>query len=333
MADTPNPRTIFNEQLLYEVHRRSFWLQLFNPMWLQQFERGTSWDIASLVDNIATDSPADADALETALALTTASTTKQTIHRSFIRGGAQWNPMKTAEQIGGAQVEAQLLEELAIALSLLADEKFQAIATADALFDTVNGAGNDNDLGAYGTDATHFVSRNFPYDVTGDGGAQLFKGLRNAFTLLFDKNVISGQFTGSGASDDLVAVMGSGIAQAAVEHLEDKGELVDRSSIAAEAGTTLGIYGTAAYQGSYARMALMADTSLTAPSGADDWDVYVIPVRGPLAGTLGTPDTSEARWSDGTTDGQMLNRRWVVQRYAGRVLKPEHIVRFRIKAD
>ncbi|MCY4602195.1 MAG: hypothetical protein OXF27_20010 [Acidobacteria bacterium] len=331
MANTPNPRTIFLEQLLYRVYLASFWAQLFNPMWLRDFESGTSWEVASLIDNVVTDAPADADALETAIAgITTASTDKLVITRAFIRGAAQWNPVKVSEQVAGGDVEAQLLDTLATKLALDADEKLEEVATAAANFT----AGRGNQVGPLGDAGNIFIPRAAPYTPTGDKASYLpFQAMRMAHLRLYRANAIGGDVIGAGHSDRLVHVMPPELADVCVGDLEDRGELVDRASIAAEAGVELGIYGTSAYMGSYARGAIMASNSLTVPTGNGNWRIYTVPVEGPLAGRVGTPSMSDERWADGNTGGEMRNTRHTVIRWAGAAMRPEHIIESSIHAD
>lgn len=330
MADSAAAIQIFAQGILYEMFRRSVWVNVGNRMWESTIASAKTGSIPELTPNIQIDSPADRDALAASPQYTTASLDKQDWSREFLRATSQMNLLDEIEAAGGATLNRTLMEHFATNLALELDEKVAAKVTGS----TFNAA-NDNAI-SVGTAGDTFIGRAFPYPAVGADGAGLKlarDGINQAFLKLFEKNVVGGRAIGVAGPSQVAALMPVGVANNLVDYLESVGELSTRASIAGQAVANRGILASTAFMGRYANIDIVATTSLDAPTGTDNWDMYVMPTMSVLAVGAFAPTFDVARFGSGNTAGQFIERRTAIQRWGAKVVRPEHIIRVRIEAD
>lgn len=339
MADSPNARKVFSNDILYNVYRMSVWLNICSRTWEEGLRNATTVAVPELAPNVTVDNPTDADALVAAQSsgYKKAAITAQDIKRELVRATGSINLMHVRESGGGPQIEQRLNEETAQALALNLDTQIAAEVATAAHFTSANN--NRITVGTAGTGSgSNWISPTFPYEPGGAAAsrAEVLAGfadsLLNARVLLAQKNVTDNVVIGSGApTSDLVAVMPYGLALNLVKFLRSEGELIDRSSIAGQAAIEAGIASLQPFMGRYAGIDIVASDGTGVAASASPWRAYVVPSgSGALTAAAFPPEVDTQRYGDGTTEGLYEMRRTAIGRWAAKVLRPEHIVRIEV---
>ena len=257
-----NRATVFSRDLMYQVFRRSIWLNLANRNWEAEFQNAGKVeipDISAIADPVAR----TAAQLETAPTYSTSTVTNVPLTAAFIRGHGSINMVDIKRTGPGAALEADLAEKLSIQMAISLDDHLAGVITGG----TYNAA-NLNTL-TVGTTGTDFVPRVSPFmPTTAKGMALVVNAIKVVHMLLFRKNVVGGITLGAGEPSPLAVALQPELAATVVNYLEDKGELTDRASIAGQAGVNRGILSSAAYMGTYAGMDIVATNSLEVPASA-----------------------------------------------------------------
>ena len=330
MADTPNPRTVYANDILYTTYRASVWLNIANRTWEAGLANAKSVVVPDMTANIKVDNPADADALQNAGVYTNATIAGVTMTRGFARATGMVNLATVQEAGGGSQLEMQLNERTGIEMALNIDEKISGAVEA---LSYEAAPGSDPTKGKTITvgNASNFIPVAFPYTETGKAAEELADALLAARALLAQKNVVDGVIVGAGAgTSDLVAVLPYALALNLVKFLRSEGELIDRTSIAGQAAIEGGIASLSAFMGRYAGIDIVASDGAGIASTSKTWKAYVVPSGGPLAAASFMPEIDTQRFGDGTTEGRFEMRRTAISRYAVKIMRPEHLVQLSV---
>lgn len=337
MADSPNARKVFSNDILYNVYRMSVWLNICSRTWEEGLRNATTVAVPELAPNVTVDNPTDADALVAAQSsgYKKAAITAQDIKRELVRATGSINLMHVRESGGGPQIEQRLNEETAQALALNLDTQIAAEVATASHFSNANN--NMIKIGVTGGSGK-FINDVFPYNPDGANASKaeiledFADSLLNARVLLAQKNVTDNVVIGSGApTSDLVAVMPYGLALNLVKFLRSEGELIDRSSIAGQAAIEAGIASLQPFMGRYAGIDIVASDGTGVATNSLSWFSYVVPSgSGALTAAAFPPEVDTQRYGDGTTEGLYEMRRTAIGRWAAKVLRPEHIVRIEV---
>ena len=327
-----NSRTVFTRDLMYQVFRRSVWINICNRNWESDFAGASSVKIPDISAGAVSTETRTRTQLETGPTFSTSTITNVTLDEKFIRGYASI-PMADIKSTGpGPTLESRIAEEMAIEMAIELDDRIAA-AVAALTFDEVNGSGNDNKVIA-GTAGSVFIDRTAPYTPTGTDAVKLVvNAVKLAHMYLFRKNVVAGLTLGAGEPSPLAVVLPPELCATVVDYLETTGELTDRASIAGQAGVSRGILGTAAYMGTYAGADFAASNSLAVPTGTNNWLFYILPTTSALAAAVEAPDIDEASYGQGNTAGAYVYRRTAISKYGIAALRPAHIFQAEVHSD
>ena len=311
--------------LLYEVFRRSVWLNVANRNWESDLANAFKVQIGVLDDSGTVQDRTKAQ-LEVGPTYSTSGVTNVEFSRAFIRAYDQIGMEDISTLGAGGALESFMAERLGRKTATQLDDKLAGVV-AGVSYDTVNGAGNDN-LIETGSDSDT-INAAFPHRGTTQAVEDFVSALKDAHMLLAMDNVIGGEVIGSGLGSPAAAVMPIPLARLVADYLEDKGELLDRSSIAGQAVATRGILSNSAYMGTFAGLDIVSTNSIAVPTAAANarWSSYVLPTNGTLVAALLPDAIDEARFGDGSTGGAYVMRRTVISKWGGAVVRPEHVIR------
>lgn len=299
-----------------------------------------STNLGRLSPSVTSDQPANANALETRLAVNSADVTAVPLVMGYFRAGVQVNRMEQTEGLGGGNVRASTNRALAQKLVNDVDAAFVTKVAANA-FAAVAGAisedagmGVDNQI-SFGVAGTTYLPTAFgsaPVGATWADG--LIAAIGFAYDLLAEKDAVPGGAATEAMVSRVMMLCPLGVASALNTVLAQKGVLGTTAEVGREAMAGRGILGRDDYMGEIHNVNVFGHKALGRPAGDDPWDCYVIPVGGgAVQGAVFEPDVSDTTWESGATDGAYVDRRWGVQRAGFAVAKPGHVVRLRVVSD
>ena len=337
MADITIPRVDYRDELVTQVVANSIWMQAADPMAAQAVtENVKSVKIGDLTTNANVRLPADADALATAPTFVNASMAEIEISREIIQGFGSFNKLQARQGIAGAMIDMAINSDIAQQMALQFDKKLRD-EVAGLTYDTVNGAGNDNEI-TVGTAGSIYIGRAFPYTPSGTGAAALaYEGMRQAGLLLADKKVsipqgrvLFGQELGG-----LVAIMPVPMADAVVTELGTKGLIRANTSVGLTTEQYRGIFGMEAYKGSapLLNMEVLGDPSMPAPSGTDNWAFYVFPSSSLLKGAFAVIGESVTDYDENTTQHRYVRERDAIGLSGVKATRPAKFIKVIVEAD
>ena len=312
--------------LLYQVFRRSVWLNVANRNWESDLANAFRVQIGVLDDSGTVEDRTKAQ-LEVGPTYSTSGVTNVEFQRSYIRAFDQLGMEDMSTLGAGGALESFMAERLGRKTATQLDDKLAGVV-AGVAFDTIDGSGNDNDIPT--GDDTNVINATFPHRAATTQAMEDFvTALKDAHMLLAMDNVIGGEVVGTGLGSPAAAVMPIPLARLVADYLEDKGELLDRSSIAGQAVAARGILSNSAYMGTFAGLDITATNSIAVPTAAANarWSCYVLPTNGTLVGALLPDAIDEGRFGDGSTGGAYVMRRTVISKWGGAVVRPEHVIR------
>ena len=334
MAESKAAKAAWMRDILYKQWRKNVWLNLCNRDSEAAFQMVNTINFIELADNIQGDRPADRDALETALAYSTADLDVTKMERKWIRRNAALNLDDVISAGAGENLDARLNELLAGYMmvdidDIISNEVFNVNYAAVSGDIETDGSKSVDNLLVLG-DATNYVPATFPYEASTDEAMQLvFDALVNSSLLLAEKGLYDSNFVGSGAPQvgSCNTVMPFGLATQLVKWLVEKGALDLSASAGRQAAEGLGIFGTSAYMGTAGDSNIIASRSVPRATAANPWAMYTFLPDSSVAGAISPPILATRDARDGTTNGEFVRVRDGWQRCGGKVVRPGHVVK------
>lgn len=329
-----NLRNVFARDVLYQLFRRSAWLNLANRNWETDLAEAFKVTLSNLDDNVQIEGSVDrsggqAGDLDASPVFSTAAITNVEMARKYMRATASLHKDDITAAGPGPVLMSRLADTLSKKLAVQLDNNLRDVITAG----TYNAA-NDN-LVEVGTAGSVFIGRAFPYAPTGTNAVKLVAdALKLAHLKLFRKDVVTGETVGVGMPMPLAAIWQPEMGNVMAEYLEGRGLITDRRSIGGQAMANRGILGNTAYQGTFSGiMDLVASNSLAVPTGSGNWEFYVVPTDSAFVAAVLSPEVDDSQFGEGTTQGRYVWERTVVQKWGGLIVRQPHIIKCVVHAD
>jgi len=328
MAERGATAVAYSDLVEFEAFRRSSYMGLAYRGLQGDFQRARQVTLNTLTDNIAVDTPADSEALETAPSRTTADMSLTTYDRKLVRGASRYNVLQAMEGPGPARLDMSLIDRMGASIAQEVDTQGFAqltgatynnasgngftVESVGTAFSNSNAAGLDRNTGRYKSKGTAPSSRDEILQAIVDSIADGEVRFRN-------NNIMGGELVGDLMPTGYAFVCHPIVGRALVDWAQSNGELDLRGSAGREAATASGILGTTAYQGTIRNFDVVTTTALKVASNAASQRAFFVPIGSALVGGIRPMLWDFARFGQGNTQGRAVAETTVIQPYfAGR---------------
>ena len=317
---------IQSNAILYSAFRKSIWLNASNRQLEQYMNRALRVSVIDVADN-STVQDRTREQLEAEITYTTSDVTETTFEKNYFNGFDSLAMADYRVLEAGGRLESFISDRLGKKLALHVDDKIAGVV-AGLTYDAVDGTGNDNLITVANQDT---LARAFPHAPgRGATAANIADALKDAHMLLAQKNLMDGEYVGDNGPSAFTALGSIPVIRQIADYLASETQLQDNARIGANAEQFRGIFGTAAYRGTYAGMDLVATNSLGVPADSAPWSIYIVPTNSTLFCGFPMLEIDEAKFGQGNTSGAYVYRRTAVGEWLAGVGRPEHIIRINV---
>ena len=321
-----NTQQVQSNLILYEAFRKSVWLNASNRALESYMSRALRVSVIEVGDSSVVQDRTR-EQLEEAITYTTSDVTETTFTKNYFNG---YDSLAMADYRileAGGKLDSYVSDRLGKKLALHVDDKIAGVVTGST-YDSVDGTGRDNLITVDNRDT---IARAFPH-ATGraDTAQNIASAFKDAHMLLASKDLIDGEYVGDNGPSAFIALGAIPIMRQVVDYLASETQLQDNSNIGMQAEKYRGIFGTAAYRGTYSGIDLGWTNSLGVPADSAPWSVYILPTNSTLFCGFPMMQIDESKFGQGNTQGAYVYRRTAVGEWLAGIGRPEHIIRIDI---